>query len=300
MMQARQRMRRRAGVLGMALLAGGLGCVQTPVALELEASHDEEVEDVHIRAAAAAREAELARLSRPDEPERDYSIWPLSDDPARARFGDREVRSHPLWPTPISEPCPAVMFSSYDPELVGGDMFDRTTTRLAAVGNPRFGMSPTGVRLLRDHIEIPGLRLVAASHTSSACMMGWRHTHCLVAQDDVYCPDGTSKDLERLVRAQQLAPRSLDPAGWFELAVVMSGAESIVIEPRLVRECTQVEDASALAPAVEIDDERVTVRFTSVDRDGGRDHTVIIARDGTVTMEAQPRWQIPSDEDVWG
>jgi hypothetical protein len=291
-----------AAFVAAALVGGGSGCIEVPEPLELDMVIDDAGAAVWKAESEAAPEAVRGRLrSSSSWPAPDHTAWPLSRDPRLAAIDQREVRTYPLWPTPISEPCPGVMFGSFGGlELNGGDMFDRIRARLAAVGVPRLSVSPSEIVPLHDHIDVPGLRLMAASYTGSGCMMGWHHTHCFVTHDDVYCPDGSSKDLERLVRAHGLTPHSLDSAGWFELAVVMTGVETLVIEPRLVRECTRVAGAEAVAPAVEIDPERVTVRFTSIDDGAGLDHTVIVERDGTVRMEAHPRWEVPAEEDIWG
>jgi hypothetical protein len=276
------------------LLASLGACVQVPEPLELELSFEDEGAAPH--AVAAEPEAEGPSLA-PAWPKPDYTAWPLSEDPRLAAIDQREVRRYPLWPTPISEPCPAVMFGSFDLQLEGGGMFERVRDRLVWVAEPGLRLSPTEIVLLRDHVDVPGLRLVAAASTPGACMKSWRHTHCFVSATDAYCPDGSAKDLERLVRAHGLRPRSLAAAGWLELSVVMSGAETLVVEPSLVRECTRVEGAEALAPAVEIEDARVTVRFTAIAEGDGVDYTVIVNDDGTVTMEALPRWQLPRDDE---
>jgi hypothetical protein len=232
--------------------------------------------------------------------DRDYDAWPLVEDPEQARLERREPRTHPLWPTPIDDPCPPVMFASYEPQIDGGPTFDRVSARLTQVEEPRLHVIPTELMLLHDHVDVPGLRLWAASRTSSSCMMGWRHTHCFTSADEAYCPDGTTRDLERLVGDFALEPRSLTRSRWLELAVVMSGVERIVIEPALVRECTRVPNVDALSPSVEIEDARVTVRFTAISEAGGVDHTVIVEQGGDVIMDSTARWQQPSEEDIWG
>lgn len=294
-----ERMRGRArgcvGIVVGAWLGAASGCVEVPEPLELELGYEDEVEDAFLAAPAPSAERLLAS-SR----EHDYVTWPLSRDPQLAAHGQREVRTYPLWPTPIDEPCPAVMFGSWDPQLDGGPLFERVTARLSTVEDPRLRVTPSEITLLRHHVHAPGLLLVAASDTSSGCMMGWSHTHCFADPEGVYCPDGTARELERLVRAHALRPTSLTSAGWVELSAVMVGAEHIVIEPKLVRECTTIAGVEALPPTVELEETRVTVRFTAITEGHGVDHTVVVTDDGSVTMESKERWHMPSDEDVWG
>lgn len=278
-----------AAWLAVGLAVGLAACVQVPEPLELELA-EEHRDDVFM---AAPRRA-------PARAGRDYDAWPLVDDPEQARLERREPRTYPLWPTPIDEPCPPVMFASYEPQLDGGPTFERVSARLADVEDPRLRVSPTELVLLHDHLDVPGLRLWAASSTSSSCMMGWRHTHCFSSADEAFCPDGTTRDLERLVRAHALEPGSLTRSRWLELAVVMSGVERIVIEPSLVSECTRAAGIDALAPSVEIEDARVTVRFTAITDVGGVDHTVIVEEGGDVIMDTTERWQHPSAEEPWG
>lgn len=287
-----------ASVVAAVLLGSTPGCIEASEPLELELVIDDE--DTVMRAVApAGAPAPGSVASRWPAP--DYEVWPLSGDPRLAALGQREVRTYPRWPTPITEPCPAVMFGSFEPQLDGGDMLERVSARLATIGPSRLGVTPTELVLVQDHIDVPGLRLVAASDTSGSCMMGWSHTHCLVSATDAYCPDGTSGDLERLVRAHAITPAALSMAGWVELAVVMSGAEMVVVEPRLVRECTRVAGVEALEPSVEMSDEGLTVRFTAITDGEGIDYTVRLERDGNVTLAAHTRWRPPpSDEEVWG
>jgi hypothetical protein len=285
--------RRARRALALVALLGASGCMQVPEPLELTLDDDEAAWRV---AAPTPTPTPTSTPAFPGRglPEPDYEAWPRSADPWLASLGEREVRRYPLWPTPVTEPCPAVMFGRYSPALDGGDMFERVAARLAAVEG-HLGVTPSEITLLRDHLHVPGLRLVAASDTSGGCMLGWSHTHCFVTATAAYCPDGSTADLERLVRDHRLVPFSLDPAGWFELAVVMSGAESIVLEPGLVRECTRVEGAAAQRPTVEIDDARVTVRFTAITEGDGIDYSVAFAPRGRVTMETAVRWQLPAD-----
>lgn len=292
---ATKRARRRVGWIAVAWLGGASGCVEVPEPLELELELELEEDDAFLALPAPSAERLLAS-SR----EHDYVTWPLSRDPRMASFGQREVRTYPLWPTPIDEPCPAVMFGSWEPQLDAGPMFERVTARLATIADLRLSVTPSEIMLLRDHIGVPGLRLVAASDTDSGCMMGWSHTHCFVDPHAVYCPDGTDDELERLVRDHGLRPTSLGSAGWLELSAVMVGAETIVIEPKLVRECTSIEGVEALAPTVELEESRVTVRFTAITEGHGFDHTVVVTDEGTVTMETTKRWHMPSDEEAWG
>jgi hypothetical protein len=291
---ASKRARECVGWVAAVWLGGASGCVEVPEPLELELELAEE-DDAFLAPPAPSAER-LFAASR----EHDYVTWPLSRDPRMASVGSREVRTYPLWPTPIDEPCPAVMFGSWEPQLDAGPMFERVTARLATIADLRLKVAPSEIVLLRDHIDVPGLRLVAASDTDAGCMMGWSHTHCFVDPDDVYCPDGTDDELERLVRHHGLRPTSLTSAGWLELSAVMVGAEHIVIEPKLVRECTIIKDVEALAPAVELEESRVTVRFTAITEGHGFDHTVVVTADGAVTTETDERWHMPSDEDVWG
>lgn len=294
----RGRARGRVGMAVAACLGSASGCMQVPEPLELDPAYAEEDKEARFRAVPvpAPSAKQLSASSR----EHDYVTWPLSRDPQLAAYGQREVRTYPLWPTPIDEPCPAVMFGSWEPQLDAGPMFERVTARLATIADLRLRVQPSEIMLLRDHIEVPGLRLVAASDTDSGCMMGWSHTHCFVDPGDVYCPDGSARELERLVRAHGLRPTSLTSAGWLELSAVMVGAEYIVIEPKLVRECTTITGVEALAPTVELEETRVTVRLTAITEGHGVDYTVVVAGDGSVTMESNERWHMPSDEDVWG
>lgn len=279
-----------AGVALAWLLCGALpGCIAVPEPLELPP--EDEDEDAWRSAEPAPAPVRMA--SDRDGP--DYEVWPRSSEPWLASLDEREVRTYPLWPTPITEPCPTVMFGSYAPQLEGGDMFERVTARLGTVGEGRLRVSPSEITLLHDHVNVHGLRLVAASDTRGGCMMGWSHTHCFVSATHAYCPDGTTDDLVRLVRDHRLEPTSLDRAGWFELAVVMSGAESIVIEPALVRECTRVPEVEALPPTVVVEDAQVTVRFTAITEGDGIDTTVIIGPDGRVTMKTAVRWVLPDE-----
>lgn len=282
---------RSIGVLAAAvLLAGAAGCVEASMEEEL----DMDLDDDAIMPVPLPERVEVEPL--PDDG-RDYGTWPRSDDPRQARIGGRQVRTYPLWPTPIDEPCPTVLLGSFGPPLEGGPMFERVTARLADVTDPRLDVVPTEIIVVRDHVGIGGLRLVAAANTSSACMMGWHHTHCFASATDTYCPDGTAADLERLVRSYGLVPSSLSAAGWMELAVVLSGVERLVVEPSLVRECTPVEGVTARSPSVEVEPGRVTIRFTAITRGQGADHTVVVTREGGVTTSAQTRWPAPPEPD---
>lgn len=292
---AARRVRGRGGVVVAACLGVlAAACMQVPEPLELDLPYPED-EDVFV-APPVPTAKELWASSR----DHDYVAWPLDRDPQLAAHERREVRRYPLWPTPIDEPCPAVMFGRFEPQLAGGPLFDRVSARLSSVEHPRLRVTPSEITLLRAHVVVPGLRLVAASDTSSGCMLGWSHTHCFVGPEDVYCPDGSARELERLVRAHGLRPTSLTSAGWLELAAVMVGAEHIVIEPALVRECTTIEGVEALTPAVTLEEARVTVRFTAITEGHGVDHTVIVEADGAVTVEADERWHMPGDEGAWG
>jgi hypothetical protein len=283
-----------AGSIVAILLGGASGCMQVPEPLELELDDAERL--------PPPMGFDLARPTSVPYwlDELDYAAWPLSDDPELAALGQRELRSYPLWPTPISEPCPEVTFARFEPQLDAGATFERVRERLLAVGDSRLGGSLTELVLLHDHIDVAGLQLVLAASTPGICMKNWSQTHCFVTATDVYCPGGGADELERLVRAHGLLPRSLHPAAWLELAAVMTGSESIVIEPSLVRECTSIGSVEALAPTVALEDDRVTIRFTSIGWDDRTDHTVIIERDGEVTMATGWRWRMPGDEHVWG
>lgn len=294
--------------IGLWVLLSG-GCMQVPEPLEIEGLYDEDGKPW----AAEAAIDDLGPGRYPDEPfghpadsrlgrspwddvEHDYSTWPLSSDPDLAAIGMREPRTHALWPTPITEPCAAVMFANLGPELTGGDMFDRTASRIARIEPPRLGLGLTELFVLRDHVDVPGLRLVTASSSPGVCMMAWSHMYCFVDAHDVYCPDGTLQDLERLVRVHRLEPRSLSKAGWLELAVVMTDVDTVVIDASLADECTWVKGASALPPEVIVGDDVVVVRFTSVDGDRGVDRELHIERGGRARMKTTPRWSMPAQE----
>lgn len=281
---ARRGARGRAStIVAAAWLGVASGCVETPEPLDLELPDD----DV------------FASPSEPSQrPRHAHDGWPLRQEPSLGGLERRMPRAYPLWPTPTDEPCPPVTFGRFEPQLDGGPMFERTTARLAAMERSRLSLTPTELTLLRDHVGVPGLLLVAASDTSSGCSMGWVHTHCFVSATDAYCPDGTARDLERLVRVYGLRPRSLTHAAWLELAVVLSGVERIVMEPALVRECTSVAGVVPRAPTVEVDDARVTVRFWGITEGRGAEHTVVVEHGGEVRMEAVEHWQDPPLEDV--
>ncbi|HET6581903.1 MAG TPA: hypothetical protein VFG69_00625 [Nannocystaceae bacterium] len=225
--------------------------------------------------------------------------WPMSDDPIRSRIGMHMPRSHPLWRTPVTEACPGVMFSALTPELAGGDTASRVGQRVARVTDPRLRLDVADVMLLHDHIELPGVRLVAAMNEHSGCMMGWAHTHCLVADDAVWCPDGQAADLQSIVDRFELVPESLSDAQWLELVVIMTGVPTLVLEPALLSECTRVADASAIAPRIVREGDRITVEFTGIGERGGEDHRVVIDG-GRVRMSSRPAWTVPSDEEEWG
>jgi len=283
--------RGRAG-LGVAVwLAGVTGCIQVPEPVELEMTYDEDVDVFVAPPAPTPRPAPSGK--------HDYAKWPLSSDPRLAELGQRELRTYPLWPTPIDRPCPEVMFGRFEPKLDAGPTLERVRARLATVVDPWLHIEPSEITRLRDHVDVPGLQLWDAWEITGSCATHWTHTYCFVDSTDAYCPDGTASELERLVRAYRLRPSSLSSAGWFELAVVMVGVDYVVIEPELVQECSFVEGVEALAPAVEREPERVTVRFTSI-AEGGRgvDHTVIVEGDGGVTMEARERWHAPTEAEL--
>jgi hypothetical protein len=242
-------------------------------------------------------------VSPADDEREAADAWPMSDNPSHARLGMHELRIHPLWRTPVDRPCPTTVFAPIGPNLHGGDMFDRITEhRTRTSGNDgevAWLKLPTSIVMLHDHVGLPGLRLVLVSNTASSCMLGWTHTHCFVDADAVYCPDGTTEDLERLVRAHQLEPRSLSEAGWFELAMVMTGVEHFVVDEAYLHECVpDLPSASALAPAVTIEDEQVTIRFTAIEGGRGTDHTIRIERSGKVDAGKATRWYLPRHE-VW-
>jgi hypothetical protein len=222
-------------------------------------------------------------------------VWPKSDEPIRAILGVREPRIHPLWRTPIDDACPAAMFASLSPDFIRGDTYSRVHTRLSSIEDRRLGITPSEVMPVHDHIELPGVMLVAAMDSESSCMMGWAHTHCLVADDAVWCPDGTTKDLQQIVDRFALKPFSLSDAQWFELAVVMSGVSTFVIEPGLLSECTHVEGARADAPRVVRGWNSVTIEFTAIEDGHGRDVRVEIA-DGRASMTAKSAWTAPPRE----
>jgi hypothetical protein len=91
--------------------------------------------------------------------------------------------------------------------------------RLAGIAHRQLAVDPTEVLLLHDHLGLPGVRLVAAADMASSCMMAWSHTHCLVADDAVWCPDGTAGPLQAIVDRFALEPDALADHQWFELAV---------------------------------------------------------------------------------
>lgn len=296
----RSRAIRAARLCGAGALVVAIGCVQMPEPLDAEGVFDDEAPIVQAEPEADLQ-AEVSREPRSgrspwDDVVHDYSTWPLSAEPTAARIGVREPRTHALWPTPIDDPCPSVSFAMVGPIIEGGETFERVGKRLGGIADRRFGLRPTHVVLLHDHIDAPGLRLWAAAHTAGACMMSWSHTHCLVDDRDVYCPDGSTDELERLIAARKLAPSSLSEAGWLELVVVLLGVDRLVVDPSLVGECTYVKGATASAPSVELAEHGVTVRFTSIDERGGVDHTVTIDGEGRVHVETEPRWTLPPPE----
>jgi hypothetical protein len=238
-----------------------------------------------------------ARAAAPELAPTSDEVWPISDDPVRAMIGLRTPRTHPLWRTPVTDACPAVMFSSLTPDFGLGDTFSRVHDRLASIPDRRLGVSPSEVMLVHDRIALPGVRLVAAMDTDGACMMGWSHTHCLVTDDAAWCPDGTTRDMQAIVDRFALTPFSLSDAEWFELAMIMSGASSFVLEPALLSECTRVTGARATAPRVVRGLGGVTVEFTAIDDGDGTHYSVTIAS-GRVSTTARRAWTHPEPEDL--
>lgn len=235
------------------------------------------------------------------------TIRPI-DDRLEA-LGIGPIRTHPLWPTPSNDACPAAMFASLGPTLNAGDMFRRTHARLAAVAatvppselsSMYAGPRMTDLALLRDHLGVPGLRLVAALDYSSSCMMGWSHQHCFVTSDAVYCPGEGAAEIDRMVDALSLAPHDLDPAGWFELVVALLGIQSMVLYPDEIAACTRVAGAHTVAPEVTIDADRVTVQLTEIEGGAGVLHYVVIEVGGEVRASRHVLWKAPAEEDVWG
>jgi len=237
----------------------------------------------------------------PVRSDRDPVPWPRDPDPELVERQRRAPRTSSLWRTPVSEPCPTVVFGTLSPELTAGDTFDRVSRHLDGLGQTRWNVQPTEVLLLRDHLERPGVRLVVSSSTESGCMMGWAHAHCLVTDAAVYCPDGTTEPLERFVGDHVRSLHELSEAAWFELVAVLTGVERFVFEPTLVGECSDVPGVSARPPQVEVFDDRVEVALTLIEEEGhGVDRTVVVTSAGAVTQHDARRWTQPEDDGNWG
>ncbi|MBC8072619.1 MAG: hypothetical protein IAG13_30135 [Deltaproteobacteria bacterium] len=220
------------------------------------------------------------------------------------------IRTHPLWPTPSNDECPAPMFASLGPSLNAGDMFRRTHARLSAIATSASSSDSssiltqprmTDLLLVRHHLDVPGLRLIAAMDFSSSCMMGWSHEHCFVTTGSVYCPGAGTSEMTRMVQELGLAPDELDPAGWFELVVVLLGVERMVLHPDRISACTRVAGAHTVAPEVTIEAHRVTVQLTAIENGAGVLHYVVIEANGRVHASRHLLWKAPKDDDdIWG
>lgn len=177
-------------------------------------------------------------------------------------------RTHPLWPTASADRCPAVMFGSLPPELDAGPTFDRITDAHVALGERAQGQRPSAIVPLRHHAQGAGLRLFAATNAESACMMGWTHTHCVVSDAVVACAErpelATGASLQRVVQAERLRPHDLPPEGWFELAVALSGVETLVLSPDGPSACIRLPHVLAVPPSVERTLDRVDIHFTAL------------------------------------
>ncbi|MBX7080411.1 MAG: hypothetical protein K1X88_14535 [Nannocystaceae bacterium] len=178
-------------------------------------------------------------------------------------------RTHPLWPTASADRCPAVMFGSLPPELDAGPTFDRITDAHVALGERAQGQRPSAIVPLRHHAQGAGLRLFAATNAESGCMMGWTHTHCVVSDAVVACAErpelATGASLQRVVQAERLRPHDLPPEGWFELAVALSGVETLALSPDDPSACIDLPHVLAVPPSVERTLDRVDIRFTALE-----------------------------------
>lgn len=204
-------------------------------------------------------------------------------------------RTHELWPVPVTSACPRVTFGALGPGLTGGDMMHRTAVEFAARPDASVWSVPTEVRLLRHHLDVPGVRLLAALNYSSGCMMGWWAEHCFVTAGAVYCPGDAEATIGRFVRDLQLAPRDLDRAAWLEVVAVLLGVETIVLWPDEIDTCVTQKDARAAEPSVLLLNDRVRVQLTAIVEGAGTLYTVEIHADARVTVDATPLWQPPPD-----
>ncbi|MEM9454443.1 MAG: hypothetical protein AAGF11_09705 [Myxococcota bacterium] len=217
--------------------------------------------------------------TRPPPPESVH--WPVL--PSSSRWKDRRPpRAFPLWPTPVTEPCPPLAFDVLTPALTGGPIFERVLAHMTEPTPSGRRERPDSIKLLRHHVGLPGLHLVAALFESS---YRHHHSHCFVSADAVYCDNlGSPTELERLVEDLRLEPQSLTPAAWFELVLTLTDIDYFALAPK-VPGC---DFSSALEPSVEIEPDRVTVRVTSSMLDGGIfDRTIVVGRDGTVSIESR-------------
>lgn len=217
-----------------------------------------------------------------------HELWTTDRGPGPSKPIAAAKPGHPLWPTPFEGQCPRVAFTELTPALSSGDMLERV-----AVGRgdllPR---PPSHVVMLRHHVELPGLRLAAVLDHSGGCMMGWSHSHCFVTATDTYCAGKGDGELRRLVRDFDLQPRDLPAHAWLELGVVLAGTEQLVLDPIGMGACTTVAGALAHGPVVQIDDQRVVLRFTGITErpHQGVAHTVEITATGAVDSDQQTRW----------
>lgn len=207
-------------------------------------------------------------------------------------------RHHALWPVPVTAACPRVVFGSLTPPLVHGDMLRRVAATFSAKYEGHWGAVPSEVMLLRDHVDIPGVRLVAAMDHSTGCMMGWWSKHCFVTAKEVYCPGDARVSIARFVRDLDVAPAELGASAWLEVVTVLLGVETIVLWPDELPSCTPAKGAVASAPSVRTLDDRVVVQLTAIVEGVGISYTVDIRADGSVTVDEQKLWESPPDP--WG
>lgn len=204
-------------------------------------------------------------------------------------------REHELWPVPVTDACPRVVFGALAPPFGDGDMMRRVAADFSAKDPSRWRAVPSEVMLLRHHLDVPGVRLVAAMNHDAGCMMGWWSKHCFVTAREVYCPGDARVSIARFVRDLDIAPRELDASAWLELVAVLLDVETIVLWPNELSSCTQVAGATANAPSVRWLDDRVVVQLTAIVEGAGISYTVEIRDGGTVTIDEERRWAKPPD-----
>lgn len=168
------------------------------------------------------------------------------------------------------EACPPIWFPSRGPLLEGGKTLGLLTDHLNQDGEVR---PLTHVNHAFHPLELPGIAFVTAHDLSSACMLGYRHHHCFMSQEGIFCD--VKGGLEAFVaRHLHIVLEGFSDEDWIQLVATFSGGEAIVPDSATAPQCWFDVPENALAE----------IR-TEVLRTSGSIHVYVTILDGAGTLE---------------